>query len=194
MESSDSQSDYDCRKDPDWIKTPKHYRRKRTVSKNLAYDDFALQYQLCKDTFKFQNNSRAYTSQSINNTAKLVDDEDLSHNQHITAKAHNSRASRTGAKTSDEYNKQRKSTGCSCRGDCRNQRCGCNSSNQSCTLKCRCKNKCLNNKENASFDISEDKMINNSSDGKSDEDENIEFAKGRNDKMAAAYLTPKMPR
>uniref|UniRef100_A0A1A9ZHG6 Kinesin motor domain-containing protein n=1 Tax=Glossina pallidipes TaxID=7398 RepID=A0A1A9ZHG6_GLOPL len=194
LESSDSHSDYDYDKDPDWIKTPKFYRRKRTVSKNLAYDDFALQYQLCKDTFKFQNNSRSYTSQSINNTAKLVDDEDLVHNQHVTAKAHNSRASRTGAKTSDEYNKQRKSTGCSCRGDCRNQRCGCNSSNQSCTLKCRCKNKCLNNKENAFFDTIEDKMINNSSDGESDEDKNIEFAKERNDKMAAAYLTPKMPR
>uniref|UniRef100_A0A1B0C5I3 Kinesin motor domain-containing protein n=1 Tax=Glossina palpalis gambiensis TaxID=67801 RepID=A0A1B0C5I3_9MUSC len=167
LESSDSQSDYDCDNDPDWTKTPLiRYRRRRP-------------------------NSRAYMSQSVNNTTKLVDDEDLSHNQHIAAKAHNSTASRAGAKTSDEYNKQRKSKGCSCRGDCRNQRCGCNSSNQSCTKLCRCKTKCLNNKEAASFDISED---NNSSDGKSDEDKNIEFPKERNDKMAAAYLTPKIAR
>uniref|UniRef100_A0A1A9W714 Kinesin motor domain-containing protein n=1 Tax=Glossina brevipalpis TaxID=37001 RepID=A0A1A9W714_9MUSC len=194
--SSDSHSSYDSDNDPDWTKTPR-YRRKRTVSKNLVLNDFTLQYQLCKDIFEFQNNSRSDTSQSSSNIGTSVEDEHLLNNQEVATKVHNSRESRTGAKTSDKYKKLRKSTGCSCRGDCRSKRCGCNSSNQNCTLKCRCKTICLNNKETISSEIkagSENTMISDSNSNDDNKSVYDEFAKEQNDKMEATYLTPKIAR
>ncbi|XP_073833620.1 kinesin-like protein 3A [Musca autumnalis] len=48
------------------------------------------------------------------------------------------------AKTSDKGQHKRKSKGCKCRSDCRNKRCGCNSLDQKCTVKCGCTSKCRN--------------------------------------------------
>lgn len=153
-------------------------------------------------------------------TSKSMSQSDISHNmeesqQQISFDSTHSGTFGGATKASDKSKNKRKPKGCKCRGDCGNQRCGCNSLDQKCTIKCGCTDKCRNRDVTPANDNSEEDGIKienvshkTESESSSDHDENHEKSPNKTNETietnpylttkstlnATSYLTPKMAR